>query len=326
MTGFILTLLSGLLAIAGGVQAENTGSATVLQSGSTESAAGETPAEQATPKRSGETSHADKKPDQGGEKVDAGNAISPAIDAILTRLQQRSDGLRDISCKVRYDELAPLDGSKIQKRGTIRFLLVKPNPLFMIHFDKTAQDGVLGKQEWYLFDGRWLYRALERNETVNIQEIAREGEKLNLFDLEKTPFILPFGHKKDDILFHFDVKLVESKKDDPKDTEHLVFVPHEKSRLARRYAKVDFFIRQGLDLPVRVVITKPGPASIAETIAVDFPDLSKKSINQGLKADGDFRPQKAWADWERSVEKLPPAAKGDSTKKPAEHEPEKGKR
>lgn len=229
-------------------------------------------------------------------------ASQDRIDDILTKLQKRSDGLKDICCKVRFVDDDRINLSKRTKYGTILFLITQPNPHFLIHFDKTAVDDVLGKQEWYLFDGRWLYEVLERIEQVTKREIAREGDKVDLFDLERAPFPLPFGQKKDTILRNFDVTLRPPASDDPPNTDHLVCVPKPDSTMHGKYDRLEFFVRKDIHLPSRVTVTKNGGLEIN---TADFPDLSAGSINAGVSKK-DFARPAAWKKYNEVVEELPP--------------------
>ena len=229
------------------------------------------------------------------------DASADRIDEILTKLQGRSDGLKDIRCQVRFVEDDRINLSTRRKYGRILFMIAEPNPNFLIHLDKSEVDGVLGKQEWYLFDGRWLYQALERIKQVTKQEIVRPGEKVDFFDLEKAPFPLPFGQKKETILRNFDVTLVPPAEGDPKGTDHLVCVPKSESHLYRKYDKLEFFVLTDVHLPSRVIVTKSDGLEIN---TADFPDLSTRSINAGVKRKNFAKPA-AWRKYEEVVEELP---------------------
>ena len=225
------------------------------------------------------------------------------VDQVLTALQKRSDGLTDIRCEVRFAEDDRINLSKLTKTGKIVFLITEPNPHFLIHFEKTqSADGVVGKQEWYLFDGRWLYQGLERLEQVTKQEVARPGEKLDLFDIEKTPFPVPFGQKKEKILKNFDVSIVPPAAGDPPTPDHLVCTPQPDSRLHQRYDKLELFVDRGVNLPTRIVVTKNNGL---ETNTADFPGLSEKSINTDVTAAQLEKPA-AWKKYKEVVEELLP--------------------
>ncbi len=249
-------------------------------------------------------------PPQDAKKPDVPTATAPdpaavakqdeaaaKIDRILTDLQKRSDGLTDIRCRVKFVEKDEINISERTKIGTILFLITEPNPHFLIHFEKTEVDGIRVKQEWYLFDGRWLYEAIERLQQVTKREMVPEGEKLNLYDL-KAPFPLPFGQQKEKILKNFDVELVAPAKGDPKDTDHLVCVPKPGSAMEKKYDKLEFFVRRDLHLPSRVIVTKNEGLEIN---TADFPDLSAGSINAGLTKKNFARPG-GWKGFKEVVE------------------------
>ncbi len=222
------------------------------------------------------------------------------IDQILTRLEQRNESLRDIQCRIEFIEKDDVDLSKRQKWGTVRYMSSDPNPLFMIHFERGQDNNVLLKQEWYLFDGRFLSDAVERRKHVTKREIVRPGEKRDFFDLEKTPFPMPFGQKKASILKHFNITLANEEPTDPSHTDHLICVPKETSRLYRKYDRLDMFIHREVHLPTRIVVVKNKGY---ETQTANFPDLSMDSINTGL-ANVDFMAPKAWSGYEEDVEML----------------------
>lgn len=212
------------------------------------------------------------------------------VDEVLTRLEARGDEVRDIRCAVKYEEEDRLNLTKRTKIGQVLYLVTEPNPLFYIRFDRTAVDDVLGKREWYLFDGTWFYQAVERTRTVTKQRIAKEGERIDLFDIETAPFPMPFGQKKEKILASFDVTLAAAASGPLENCDHLVCVPKAESRMARDYAKLEFFVDRELHLPRRIVITRSGAQQV--TVA-DFPDLSSASINPGLSRE-EFRPAEEW--------------------------------
>lgn len=222
------------------------------------------------------------------------------IDEILTAQQKQSDGLKDIRCAVKFTEDDRVNLTRRVKTGKIMFMVTSANPNFMINFDKVEVDGVLGKQEWYLFDGRWLYTALERLKQVTKQEIAREGQRIDMFDLENAPFPLPFGQKKDSILRNFDVSLVPPAADDPEGADHLMCIPKPDSPMSRKYNSLEFFIRRDMHMPAKIIATKNDGY---EVNIAEFPDLAPKSINAGVK-DRDFVKPSAWSGYKEEVEPL----------------------
>lgn len=236
------------------------------------------------------------------ENVNRPGPGNARIDDILTQLQHRSDDLKDIRCEVRFVEDDRINLTQRTKFGEILFLMTKPNPHFLIHFQKTETDSVLGKQEWYLFDGQWLYQAVERTAQVTKQEVARPDKEFDLFDLEKAPFPLPFGQKRETILRNFDVTMASPAPGDPVNTDHLICIPKADSRLYRKYEQLDLFVHRDIHLPSRIVVTKNDGL---EVNTADFPDLSEKSINAGVKPK-DFERPAAWKKFKEVVEELVP--------------------
>ena len=226
----------------------------------------------------------------------------PQVDRVLTALQKRSDGLKDIRCEVSFTDEDKVNLTKNKKSGKILLMVTRPNAHFLVHFDKSELDGVRGKQEWYLFDGTWFFQALERLEQVTRQQIAGTGQTIDLFDIEKAPFPMPFGQKKENILRNFDVKLLPPSGADPPDTDHLLCNPKPTSRLAKRYDQLDLFVHKTLHLPTRIIVTKNNGMEIS---TAGFPDLTEKSINTGVKQE-DFAKPSAWAKYKDVVEELVP--------------------
>ncbi len=250
-------------------------------------------------------------PDAPPTKPDAPTGESAAdvdrIDAILTALEKRGDNLSDIRCKVHYVEQDKLNLSTRTMDGQFLWRTTDGSPSILIRFDKTNVDGVSKKRRWYLLDGEWFYVAIERIAKVTKRQLARPGEKLDFFDIEKAPFPMPFGQKKGKILKTFDVTLLPPAAGDPPNTDHLVCVPKSESEAKRNYKKVEFFVLRDLHLPRRIVVTK----SRFEINTADFTDLSAQFINVGLTKK-DFAQPREWKDYQWEVEKLddeaPPSA------------------
>lgn len=236
---------------------------------------------------------------QNESATETGADVAP-VDTILTNLEKRGDGVTDIRCRVQLTEDDRVNLTTGTKLGTILFLITEPNPHFLIHFEKSEKDGVLGKQEWFLFDGRWLFEASERLGQVTKRQITRPGEKLDLFDLERAPFPVPFGQKKEKMLRNFDITLAPPASGDPPNTDHLICIPKPDGALYGEYDKLDFFVHRTLHLPMKIVVTKNQGHEI---VTAAFPDLSEKSINAGVTRD-DFTPPAAWKKYKEVVETL----------------------
>ena len=76
--------------------------------------------------------------------------------------------------------------------------------------------------------------------------------------------------------------------------------PRPEGKFYDRYDKLEFYIHQSIHLPVKIVMTKNEGLEIN---TAEFPGLSEKSINTGLKAK-DFRPPRNWKKYKVVEEKL----------------------
>ena len=126
------------------------------------------------------------------------------------------------------------------------------------------------------------------------------GEKLDVFQIGKGPFPLPFGQKKAEILRHFAVKLIRPGPKDPKNADHLECTPLPGTEMHEKYGKVHFYIDRKLDLPVCV---KTVEKEEGNEISASF---SKIRLNKGLAASRLNLPN---LDYPIKVERLPPPEK-----------------
>ena len=228
-------------------------------------------------------------------------AVDPAVERVLGRLEKTD--VRDISTPVTLIKRDPVLEDEQKQIGTLRFKQDKPNPRFLIVFDKNVNAGVVDrKKEWHAFDGKqWYTEARESTKTIVKREILRPGDKLEVFELGKGPFPLPFGQKKDESLKHFVVTLVPPAKDDPPETDHLACTPLPVSELANQFKFVHFYVHKKLDLPVRIHTVS---SQTAEEIVVDLP-ADKIKLNEGL-ASKDLDLPKLPSEYPVTTEPLPP--------------------
>src|SRR5690606_9605697 len=89
-------------------------------------------------------------------------AVSPEVDAWLTKLEARSDEIRTLTARLRYDKIDALLGDEQRRFGMLHYQ-AGPPARFAVHFDRLVVDGNRGRQQnrWYVFDGRWLVERLD---------------------------------------------------------------------------------------------------------------------------------------------------------------------
>lgn len=205
------------------------------------------------------------------------------IEAVLDRMERAGVTIQDLKCQVTYQVKDEINDDTRTRKGEIRFLDQKPNPIFYVHFDKLVQDGAVHRDdEWYVFDGTTLWEAKSKTRVIVKRELVAKGQHIDLFDIEQSPIPIPFGQRKAEILNSFNVKMLPSSPGDPRETIHLACTPKESSRLTKEYDKIEFFVCQTVNLPIRIITTRKGGDQV-ET--ADFPDLTTGSMNNGMTSE-----------------------------------------
>lgn len=226
--------------------------------------------------------------------------IDPELDAILSRLESRGETVHDLTCQVKQIMKGLTVGEVIVKQGELKYLRGAPNTSnarFSIHFTKITQDDFPLKPEWYVFDGRWFIEAKESTRTVVRREVVREGETLDLFTVDDSPFPLPFGQKKAELLEYFDIEQRPLDTNDPKDSKHLYCVPKPGTEKEKEFKEVHFYIDPKLDLPVKIVAHRKTGTRVSEIHTVTFPGLSNEAMNRGLRGgDFEFKTPGGWSE------------------------------
>ncbi|MCP4248383.1 MAG: hypothetical protein GY778_15150 [bacterium] len=232
------------------------------------------------------------------------------IDGILQRLEERGDSVDDLKCAVEYTIADVLADDEFTKFGEIRYQRGQENPWFYVNFEKMHQGGrVVHNQEWYLFDGRYFWEIKEVAKNKIRREVVRPGEKIDLFDIEDSPFPIPFGQKKQRIQSTFLVVLESPTSGDPPDTDHLICTPKPDSRLSKDFVQMEFFVSRDLHLPVKIVTVERGGTKINTAVFRDLKGetLTAASVNTGLK-DADFDLPSEARTWKTIKEDLDPPA------------------
>ncbi|NOX59677.1 MAG: hypothetical protein GXP29_12595 [Planctomycetes bacterium] len=230
---------------------------------------------------------------------------SAEVDNILSRLEQAGKDINSIQCRVTFKTEDRLNITETTRYGVIKFKRSKPHPMFFVSFDKTiADDIVLRDKVWYLFRDRWLIEANSKSENRIDREILKPGETADFFDMDKAPFPMPFGQKKEQILKNFHVKLMPPQVGDPEGVDHLLCRPRPESILSRDYGRLDYYVSRTLNLPLRIIVED---ASGTNVKVANFEGLTKKNINQNMP-DSTFTMPKETDRYHKTQEPLPPQA------------------
>lgn len=228
------------------------------------------------------------------------------VDETLDKLEARGKAANAIEAKIVYDFITPgpfegADEDSQKKFGTL-FFVQSGTPQFLVHFDRKEQGGVVDRTpEYYAFDGLWLTERNDRSKTVIKREIVKPGQNVDLFDLGKGPFPLPFGRSRAEMLRYFEIRLHENEKDKP---IKLRCLPRVGTDLETRYRYVDLFVDRKLDMPTRVVCQRKVDDN---RIEVSFAD-----IEEHAKIDPKRFEVPVPKDFQETIEPLAPAPKPEA--------------
>ncbi|MCB9850851.1 MAG: hypothetical protein H6817_09120 [Phycisphaerales bacterium] len=222
----------------------------------------------------------------GGEAAGAvEEAASPQVLAVLDALEAAGTNLKTIQCAVVYSTDDKLNVTKTAKYGTIQFKRAEPHPLFLITFDKTDADGILMRnKEWWLFRDRWLWEAKSKGTLIIKREYLAPGEKVDFFNLEKSPIPMPFGQTRQEVLDNFHVKVMPPQVGDPPETDHLYCVPRDGNQLSREYRRLEYYVDRSVHLPVRIVAEDANgeKVNVANFMDIGGNLLTPQAVNQEI--------------------------------------------
>ncbi len=237
--------------------------------------------------------------------VSAAPAIDPRIEAILNEMESTGANVEAIRCKVRYIVDSQINiGDRSERDGEVIYQTARPHPRFLITFMREKQGMgdeaiILPEKVWYLLQDRRLAIAKEQSKTVQRVQVAKPGEEVDFFDINKAPFPFPFGQKKRPMLEQFDITLVKPAKDE-QHVDHLVCIPKPGAPVGDQWEKLDYYVLKDLRLPQRIVAVEKAGDKVITTI---FPDLSSESLKAKL-TDKDFEPPGDWQGYDTVVEGL----------------------
>ncbi|MFI5377906.1 MAG: outer membrane lipoprotein carrier protein LolA [Tepidisphaerales bacterium] len=223
-----------------------------------------------------------------------------SVDQILDALHARGQGLKDFAGDVSIVETDNLNGEQTTLRGKAWYQdRGEGNSRIRIVFDskKVGDKPEKEYKQEYVLDKGWLIdRDFKRKKEV-ARQVLKPGQKINLLKLGEGPFPLPVGQPREEVLKQFDVKRIESKKEDPQGTVHVELVPKPGTRFARKFKKLDVYVDTKTNFPRQVNTVDPRETGVRAT------DLGKINVNVGV-TDKDFKLDDIGNDWERKTEAM----------------------
>ena len=128
-----------------------------------------------------------------------------------------------------------------------------------IHFSAVKQ-GATGPRVAdnvdYTFDGEWATSRKEKIKEFARYQVAEPGKLRDAMELGKSPFPVPFGQKKAEVLRRFTASSIPPAPTDPKGTVHLRLLPREMADqnmdIRKDIRKLDMWINAA-GLPEKIV-------------------------------------------------------------------------
>jgi Flp pilus assembly protein TadD len=223
-------------------------------------------------------------------------AVQNAIDKVRAKLLT----VRDLSVRVRVAVDDQLNLSKQEKSGSFLFAAGNPNPKFLLTFDRTASDGVLGKREWLLFDGRWFSSAVERVRQIDVRELCRPGERIDWFEAGVLPVPFDPFDTTDDLLQRFDVHVSEELGERGSRMTHLVLHPRPMPGRRLNFERAEVWWEEESPLPLRILTVRDSGLVVTQT---ELGATDPIAVNAGLH-DASFNDLEEWKGYAKTVHRF----------------------
>ncbi len=236
---------------------------------------------------------------QGGKPEEL--TASPDVDRILRRTEKAGDEVQKLQADFEYHYYKRLIRSQEWRSGKLTFS--QPSN-FLISF-------VDGDKQTFRFNGRVFVEDRPLQMQRNVYRLrSKDDPPVDSISINRTPFPLPFGQKRDDVLRNFEVeyrgkeKLQAWRRPDHRDTvtddreyERLVLTPRKESPLSKEYTRLDFWIDPETGLPKQIRTQDESKA----ILTVRFGPLS---LNEKVEIDDSAfdEPRMPGGDWKRSYE------------------------
>lgn len=148
--------------------------------------------------------------------------VAPApAEEFLDQLETADKDLRTLRARVLYDRVFELQGDRQKWEGTLVYesrpaagaaAASHANRRFLVRFEKSQIGPRVDENDkkQFLFDGRWFIERNERMKSLTKREVVAEGQTMDPMRLGDSPFPLPIGQKKADILSRYDVRLIDA--------------------------------------------------------------------------------------------------------------------
>ena len=202
---------------------------------------------------------------QSGQSATAANiksgepAVAAELDRVLRRVEKAGDEVQRIECDFDYEHNAQLVDDHEWRTGRLQYH--KPNR-FRIEFTD-------GGKEAFRFDGRVYVEDRPAQKARYVYRLRNTADpEITDLDIDKVPFPLPFGQKRDKVLKTFSVtyggtkelepwsapagKSATAAKSDAKEYDYLDLKPKKGTSIGRDYVRIEMWIDRETGLPRQI--------------------------------------------------------------------------
>ncbi len=192
-------------------------------------------------------------------------AVDTELDRVLRRVEKAGDEVQRIECDFDYEYNEQLIDEHTWRTGKLQYR--KPNR-FRLEFTE-------GGKEAFRFDGRVYVEDRPAQKARYVYRMRNQADpEITDLDIDKVPFPLPFGQKRDKVLKTFTVtyggaktlepwaapagKSVTTAKADAKNKyDYLDLKPKKGTSIGRSYRRIEMWIDQETGLPRQIRMEDP---------------------------------------------------------------------
>lgn len=147
-----------------------------------------------------------------------GALIMDPAEQLLAELETADKGLRSLQSRVLYVRTFELQGDDQKWEGSLAFQVTpcadpakQADRRFAVHFDRSKIGRrIEDEDKTYVFDGHWFTERNAKLKTLTRREVVRQGDAADPMRIGDSPFPLPIGQKRADILERYNAKRVEA--------------------------------------------------------------------------------------------------------------------
>ncbi len=169
--------------------------------------------------------------------------LAPEVEALVDKMDAAGKSFTALTARFDYELNQTLFEDKTTREGRLAF--EKPNRL---RFEFTSRP-----EEAFLFDGRTLYHRQNATKQLHVWRVRGPDQPpIDSFELGRTPFPMPFGQKKANVVKYFRVSRdAAAEKADKAKRPVLRLVPKPGTALADDYTAIALWVDPKTYLPTR---------------------------------------------------------------------------